>query len=141
MGYVPLASWRCFGVHEDEFWVVTSESDGELMKTDFWGVTGKSDFELMLSCNQQKVGESLQRQRPRRNRCRSSDLREKKRFSLEGKDNQQKTYDNKTGEHTNGQGPIFIQDWQMHLWNKEYGADKQVGGVGACAQARKGRTQ
>ena len=73
----------------------------------------------MLSRNQLKVGESLQRQQPRRNWCRSSDLREKRSFSLEGKDNQQKTYDNETGEHTSGQGPIFIQDWQAHLGNKE----------------------
>ena len=61
MEYVPLASWRRFGVHGDNFWVITSESDGELMKTDFQGVTGKSDIELMLSCNQLKVSESLQR--------------------------------------------------------------------------------
>ena len=45
----------------------------------------------------------------------SSGLREKRGFSLEGKDNQQKTYDNETGECTSGQGPIFIQDWQVHL--------------------------
>ena len=35
-----------------------------------------------------------------------------KRFSLESKYNQQKTYDNETGEHTSGQRPLFIQDWQ-----------------------------
>ena len=61
MEYVPLASWRCFGVHEDDFQDVTSESDGELMKTDFWGIAGKSDIEPMLSRNQLKVSESLQR--------------------------------------------------------------------------------
>ena len=80
-------------MHRDDFWVVTSESDDELMRDDFQGITGESDVELMLSCNQLKVGESLQRRRLRRNRCRSSDLREKRSFSLEGKDNQQKTYD------------------------------------------------
>ena len=90
MEYVPLALWRHFGVHKDDFQDITGKSDGELMKTDFQGVTSKSDIEPMLSRNQLKVGESLQRQQPRRNWCRSSDLREKKRFSLEGKDNQQK---------------------------------------------------
>ena len=54
-------------------------------------------------------------------------MREKKGFSLEGKDNQQKTYDNETGECTSGQGPIFIQDWQVHLGNKEYRPGKQIG--------------
>ena len=49
-------------MHEDEFWVITSKLDGELMKTDFQGVTGESDIEPMLSCNQLKVGKSLQRQ-------------------------------------------------------------------------------
>ena len=62
-------------------------------------------------------------------------------FSLEGKDNQQKTYDNETGECTSGQGPIFIQDRQAHLGNKEYGPDKRIGDVGACAQACKGGTK
>ena len=61
MEYVPLASWGCFGVHEDDVQDVTGESDGDLMKTDFWGVTGKSDIEPMLSRNQLKVGGSLQR--------------------------------------------------------------------------------
>ena len=61
MEYVPLASWRHFGVHRDDFQVVTGESDGELMKTDFWGVTGESGIEPMLNRNQLKVGESLQR--------------------------------------------------------------------------------
>ena len=61
MEYVPLASWRHFRVHGDDFWVVTGESDGELMKTDFRGVTSKSNIEPMLSRNQLKVGESLQR--------------------------------------------------------------------------------
>ena len=130
-----LVSWRHFGVHKDDFQDVTSESYGELMKADFQGVTSKSDIKLMLSHNQLKVGGSLQRRPLRQNRCRSSDLREKKGFSLEGKDNQQKTYDNETGERTSGQGPIFIQDWQAHLGNKEYGPDKQIGDVGACAQA------
>ena len=105
-------------MHEDDCWDVTGESDGELMKADFRGVTGESDIKPMLSHNQLKVGESLQRRQPRRNWCRSSDLREKKGFSLEGKDNQQKTYDNETGEHTSRQRPIFIQDWQAHLENK-----------------------
>ena len=61
MEYVPLALWRRFRVHRDDFWDITSELDGELMKMDFWGVTSKSDIELMLSCNQLKVSESLQR--------------------------------------------------------------------------------
>ena len=68
-------------------------------------------------------------------------LREKKGFSLEGKGNYQKTYDKETGEHTSGQGPIFIQDWQVHLGNKEYRLDKQIRDVRACAQACKGRTE
>ena len=68
-------------------------------------------------------------------------MREKRSFFLEGKDNQQKPYDNETGEHTSGQGPIFIQDWQVYLGSKEYGSDKQVGDVGACAQACKMRTK
>ena len=122
-------------MHKDDFRDVTGELDGELVKAGFWGVTGKSDIELMLSHNQLKVSESLQRRRLRQNWCRSSDLREKKGFSLEGKDNQQKTYDTETGECTSGQGPIFIQDWQVHLGNKEYRPSKQIGDVGACAQA------
>ena len=64
-------------------------------------------------------------------------MREKKGSSLEGKDNQQKTYDNETGEHTSGQGPIFIQDWQVHLGNEEYGPDKWIGDARACTQAWK----
>ena len=88
MEYVPLVLWECFGVHEDDIWDITGESDGELMKAGFRGVTGESDSEPMLSCNQLKVSESLQRQRPRRNQCRSSDLRGKKGFSLEVEDNQ-----------------------------------------------------
>ena len=56
-----LMLWRRFGVHKDDFQVITSESDNKLMRVDFWGVTGESDIELMLSCNQLKVGESLQR--------------------------------------------------------------------------------
>ena len=122
-------------MHEDDCRDVTGESDGELMKADFWGVTSESDIKPMLSCNQLKVGGSLQRRQPRRNQCRSSDLREKKGFSLEGRDNQQKTYDNETGECTSGQGPIFIQDWQAHLGNKEYGPNKWIRDVRACAQA------
>ena len=61
MDYVPLALWRHFRVHKDDFQDVTGELDGELMKADFWGITGKSDIELMLSRNQLKVSESLQR--------------------------------------------------------------------------------
>ena len=71
----------------------------------------------------------------------SLDLRGKKGFSLEGKDNQQKTYDNETGECTSGQGPIFIQNWQAHLGNKGYEPDKRIGDVGVCAQACKGGTK
>ena len=58
---MPLASWRHFGIHKDDFWDVTGELDGEMLKADFQGVTGESDIELMLSRNQLKVGESLQR--------------------------------------------------------------------------------
>ena len=61
MEYMPLALWRCFGVHRDDFQVVTGELDGELMMDGFQGVTGELDVEPMLSCNQLKVGESLQR--------------------------------------------------------------------------------
>ena len=61
MEYVPLASWRRFGVHEDDFQDITGESDGELIKADFQGITGESDIEPMLSRNQLKVGGSLQR--------------------------------------------------------------------------------
>ena len=46
-------------MHEDDFRVVTGESDGGLLKADFWGVTGKSEVELMLSRNQLKVGRSF----------------------------------------------------------------------------------
>ena len=66
---------------------------------------------------------------------------ERERSFLEGRDNQQKTYDNETGEHRSGQGPIFIKDWQAHLGNKECRSDKQVRDVGACAQACKRRTK
>ena len=59
MEYVPLASWRHFGVHEDDFQDITSESDGELMKADFRGVTDESDIVPMLSRNQLKVGRSF----------------------------------------------------------------------------------
>ena len=52
-------------MHEDDFQDVTGEPDGELMKAGFLGVTGESDIELMLSCNQLKVGGSLQRRRLR----------------------------------------------------------------------------
>ena len=48
-------------MHEGDFWDVTSESDGELMKADFRDITGESDIEPMLSRNQLKVGGSLQR--------------------------------------------------------------------------------
>ena len=48
-------------MHGDDCWVVTSELDGELMKTDFQGITGESDIEPMLSRNQLKVSGSLQR--------------------------------------------------------------------------------
>ena len=52
-------------MHEDDFQGVTGKSGGELVKADFWGITGESDIEPMLSRNQLKVGESLQRRRPR----------------------------------------------------------------------------
>ena len=51
MEYVPLASWRHFGVHKDDFQDVTSKLDGELMKADFRGVTDESDIVPMLSHN------------------------------------------------------------------------------------------
>ena len=62
MEYMLLASWRRFRVYRDDFWVVTSESDDELMRDNFQGVTSESDVEPMLSCDLLKVGESLQRQ-------------------------------------------------------------------------------
>ena len=72
-----------FRVHEDDFWDVTGESDGELVEADFRGVTGESDVEPMLSRNQLKVSKSF---------CRDNDrgeigaevltLREKKRLSF-----------------------------------------------------------
>ena len=46
-------------MHEDDFWDVTGESDGELVEADFWGITGEPDVELMLSRNQLKVGKSF----------------------------------------------------------------------------------
>ena len=46
-------------MHKDDFWDVTSESDGELVEADFRGVTGKSDVEPMLSRNQLKVSKSF----------------------------------------------------------------------------------
>ena len=46
-------------MHEDDFWDVTGESDGELVEADFWGVTSESVDKLMLSCNQLKVGKSF----------------------------------------------------------------------------------
>ena len=61
MEYMPLALWRHFGVHRDDFWVITSKSDDESMRDDFQGITGELDVELMLSCNELKVGKSLQR--------------------------------------------------------------------------------
>ena len=48
-------------MHKDDFWDVTSESDGELVEADFQGVTSESVDELMLSCNQLKVGKSFRR--------------------------------------------------------------------------------
>ena len=59
MDYVPLVSGQHFRVHKDNFWDITGESDGELMKADFRGVTGESVIEPMLSCNQLKVGRSF----------------------------------------------------------------------------------
>ena len=46
-------------MHKDDFWDVTSESDGELVEADFQGVTGESDVELMPSRNQLKVSKSF----------------------------------------------------------------------------------
>ena len=46
-------------MHEDDFQVVTGESDGELLRADFWGITGESEVEPMLSRNQLKVGRSF----------------------------------------------------------------------------------
>ena len=48
-----------FGVNEDDFWDVTGESDGELVKADFRGVTSESDVEPMPSRNQLKVSKSF----------------------------------------------------------------------------------
>ena len=46
-------------MHKDDFWDVTSKSDGELVEADFQGVTGKPVDEPMLSRNQLKVGKSF----------------------------------------------------------------------------------
>ena len=46
-------------MYEDDFRVITSESDGGLLKADFRGVTDESEVELMLSRNQLKVGRSF----------------------------------------------------------------------------------
>ena len=46
-------------MHEDDFQVVTGESDGELLRADFRGITSESEVEPMLSCNQLKVGRSF----------------------------------------------------------------------------------
>ena len=46
-------------MHKDDFWVITGESDGGLLKADFWGITNESEVEPMLSCNQLKVGRSF----------------------------------------------------------------------------------
>ena len=74
----------------------------------------------MLSRNQLKVGKSFAETMTEAKSVQKFWLRERRRgFSLEGKDNQQNTYDNETGEHTSRQRPIFIQDWQAHLENKE----------------------
>ena len=56
-----LASWRHFRVHRDDFQVITGKLDDESMRVDFRGITSELDIEPMLSCNQLKVGESLQR--------------------------------------------------------------------------------
>ena len=53
-----LALWRCFGVHRDDFWVITGKLDDESIRDDFWSVTGESDVEPMLSHNQLKVSKS-----------------------------------------------------------------------------------
>ena len=76
----------------------------------------------MLSRNQLKVGRVVFRDNDQGEiggRCRCSSAREKRVFLGEHRSDQQKTYGNETGEHTSGQGPIFIQDWQAHLGNKE----------------------
>ena len=46
-------------MHEDDFQVITGESDGELLRADFWGVTSESEVEPMLSRNQLKVSRSF----------------------------------------------------------------------------------
>ena len=46
-------------MHEDDFWDVTGESDGELVEADFRGITRESDVEPMLSRNQLKVSKSF----------------------------------------------------------------------------------
>ena len=61
MDYVPLASWRHFRVHEEDFRDITGQLDGELMKAHFQGITGESDSEPMLSRNQLKVGVNWER--------------------------------------------------------------------------------
>ena len=46
-------------MHEDNFWDVTGESDGELVEADFRGVTSEPVDEPMLSRNQLKVSKSF----------------------------------------------------------------------------------
>ena len=50
-------------------------------------------------------------------------VQERREFFLgKHKSDQQKTYDNETGEHTSGQGPIFIYKTGRRIWrtkNKE----------------------
>ena len=91
----------------------------------------------MPSCNQLKVSRSVRDDD--RGVIGAEVLVEREESLWVHRCNQQKTYDNKTGEHTSGQGPIFIQDWQMHLWNKEYRADEWIRDVRVCAQACKRR--
>ena len=46
-------------MHKDDFWVVTGESDGELLRAGFQGITSESEVEPMLSRNQLKVSRSF----------------------------------------------------------------------------------
>ena len=73
----------------------------------------------MLSHNQLKVGGVGFRDNDRGEISADVLVQRREFFLREHKSDQQKTYDNKTGEHTSGQRPLFIQDWQAHLENKE----------------------
>ena len=85
-------------MYEDDFQDVTGKSDGELGEADFRGVTSESVDEPMLSRNQLKVGKSFAETTTEVKSVQRFCLEREEIFFLESKDNQQKTYDNETGE-------------------------------------------